>query len=713
MSRSLAQLKKIPVTELKGVGKAKAYRLNEFGIDTVLDLLMHYPRRYLDLSSVTRIRDVKEGELALVVGEVVKVGYPHRTRSGKSMLSVDIGDFSGILRCTFFNQPWRAKQLEIGVNVACYGKVTLFGKYLQMSSPSLDLYGDNTGKVVALYPSSAKSSVTTKELSKFISETLERAGEFEDPLSKELLEELNLVDRTFAFRAIHKPTDLKASAMARKRLAFDELLRLQLPLIQAKRQSEKVENAISHKVSSESDSMVQRFLKSLDFELTNAQKNALEEIFLDMSSKYPMHRLLQGDVGSGKTVVALGALVLGIENGYQGAIMAPTEVLAEQHYSAICSMLRDFEVLDPSTLSGTRGLRVCLLTSKITGASRSEIIKQIGEGSVDLIVGTHAILSESVAFKSLGIVVIDEQHRFGVEQRSALRTGNSLITPDMLVMTATPIPRSAAMVIFGDLEQTTLSELPLGRKPVETKWAKTPSAEKKVWDKVRSEVKKGHLVYVVCPLVEGSDRIEAKSAVEEFERLAASELASVKVGLVHGQMPASKREETMRAFRSHEYSVLVATTVIEVGIDIKDATVMVIENADRFGIAQLHQLRGRVGRSELDSFCFLIADKESISKEAQIRLESIESISDGFKLAEIDLDLRGEGTILGARQKGRSDLRLASLTHDQELIDTAKKVANRILDEDPLLNTTAAGVILEKEGQALLPSDDEAYLFKS
>jgi ATP-dependent DNA helicase RecG len=417
-----------------------------------------------------------------------------------------------------------------------------------------------------------------------------------------------------------------------------------------------------------------------------------------------MHRLLQGDVGSGKTVVALAALLAAVQSGHQGALMVPTEVLAEQHFTAVRALLGDLE--GPGGMAGGI-VRVELLTSKVKGKARAAVLEGLASGAIGVVVGTHALLTEEVAFGSLGCVVIDEQHRFGVEQRATLRAKGTDGDPDLLVMTATPIPRTAAMVIFGDLDLTTLDELPPGRVPITTEWLPGAAEADEAWDRVRTEVAKGHRAFVVYPLVSESPRVEAKSAKEEFERLSANELAGLRVGLMHGQMATSAREEVMEQFRAGEVQVLVATTVIEVGVDVPEATVMVVESADRFGIAQLHQLRGRVGRGQDASWCYLLGGEDDNE-----RLAAVAGSTDGFALAEADLRLRGEGTLLGARQKGQSDLRLASLSDegDIELLGEAKKAAEAIVDADPQLGAHEG---LRDEVGLLLSADEGEYLFKS
>jgi ATP-dependent DNA helicase RecG len=463
------------------------------------------------------------------------------------------------------------------------------------------------------------------------------------------------------------------------------------------------------------DDLVASFLGRLPFALTAAQRRAIDVITADLAGSPPMHRLLQGDVGSGKTVVAVVSLLVAVQGGHQGAFMAPTEVLAEQHVLGIGELLDGFVIPDPSRLEGVRPLTVALLTSRTPAGERARLHEGLRSGTVDIVVGTHALLTDEVRFASLGVVVIDEQHRFGVEQRAALREkGREAVDgegadPDLLVMTATPIPRTAAMVVFGDLDVTELDERPAGRAPTLTTWARSPSDEAEAWRRVRDEVAKGNRAYVVCPLVEGSERREAKSATEERDRLSSTILSGLSVGLLHGQLKASEKEKVMNAFRAGEISVLVATTVIEVGVDVPEATVMVVEDAGHFGIAQLHQLRGRVGRSDLPSWCYLLG--VAASPDTARRLEALERSTDGFELAEVDLELRGEGTILGSRQKGRSDLKLASLRRvDRDLVMAAREIAESLLGEDPVPPST---VRLADELRLFVAEDEAAYLLKS
>ena len=706
--KSLSDLAEVGVDRLKGVGPKNIDALEEMGIRTILDLVTFYPRRYIDRTNQAAIADLVDGEPAMVLARVRKVSS-RRTRQGRTMVEVELFDGSSYLRVTFFNQPWRAKQLREGAEVTVFGKVERFKGRRQMTNPVVDLVGDRTGRIVPVYPQSEKAGLMTWQIADWVAEALRRVQPaFEDPLPRAWQEEVGVVGRDWAFRRIHEPESMATAQQARHRLAFDELLRLQVVLVMRKRAVERDSVGIRHKIDGE---LTDRFRRSLPFSLTGAQERAIAEITADMAGPHPMHRLLQGDVGAGKTLVAVAALLTAVQGGHQGALMAPTEVLAEQHHAGISSLLQGLTVPSEATLFADRPLEVALLTNRTTGAERTRLHARLAEGSVDILIGTHALLTETVAFHSLGCVVIDEQHRFGVEQRAALREkGAGEVVPDVLVMTATPIPRTAAMTVYGDLDTTILDEMPPGRTPIGTKWAQGPLEEGAAWARVRSEVEAGHQAYVVCPLVDDSEKVQAKSATEEFQRLGSDdgELQGLRLGLLHGQMAAADKESVMASFRAGDLDVLVATTVIEVGVDVPNATVMVIEDADRFGIAQLHQLRGRVGRGAAVSYCFLLG--EGLGPESEERLGALERTTDGFELAEVDLELRGEGTILGTRQKGATDLKLASLRRDKELVAVARRVAFALVDDHPALEGLPG---LAEEIGLLLDEDDRAFLFKS
>ncbi|HVM01818.1 MAG TPA: ATP-dependent DNA helicase RecG, partial [Acidimicrobiales bacterium] len=568
--RRLGALAAIPVSELRGVGQKREASLAEVGIENVLDLVMHYPRRYLDRTQQASIRELAVGSEAMVLATVKRV-TARRTRQGRSLVEVDVFDGSGYLHCVFFNQPWRARQLPAGAQAVFFGRLEVFKGRRQMTSPVVDLVGDRTGRIIPIYPQSEKAGLNTWELAAWIGEALRRAGPLADPLPPRWRDELGLVGRTWAFAHVHDPESMGAAQAARRRLAFDELLRLQMALVLRKRALERAAKGIRHQVAGE---LVRRFHAALPFELTAAQRRAWDDIAADLAGPHPMHRLLQGDVGAGKTVVAVSALLAAVQGGHQGALMAPTEVLAEQHFLGVRSLLAGLEVPDPGTLTGDRALRVELLTNRTPASRRAKLSDALRAGQVDVLVGTHALLTEHVEFARLGVVVIDEQHRFGVEQRAALRGKGS--DPDVLVMTATPIPRTAAMLVYGDLDLTVLDELPPGRTPVRTVWAKGPVEEAAAWAKVRDEVAAGHQAFVVCPLVEESERVQARSAAEEHERLRAEVFPDLRLGLLHGQMPAGDKEAAMEAFRRGDVDVLVATTVVEVGVDVPNATVMVV-----------------------------------------------------------------------------------------------------------------------------------------
>ncbi len=704
---SLPALAAIGVDRLKRVGPRHAGALAAMGITSVLDLLTHYPRRYLDRTNQASIADLAEGEEAMVLATVRRTSA-RRTRQGRSLVEVDLFDGSSYLRVTFFNQPWRTKQLAEGTSVVVFGKVERYRGRRQMTNPVVDLVGDRTGRIVPVYPQSEKAGVASWQVGDWVAEALRRAGAIPDPLPEDWRDRLDLADRWWAIQQIHAPDSLAASQVARRRLAFDELLRLQMILVMRKRTIEREETGIRH---GSGGALVARFRDGLPFSLTKAQQAAIDEITADLQAPHPMHRLLQGDVGSGKTVVAVAALLTAVEGGHQGALMAPTEVLAEQHHAGIRVMLDGLSVPSEHTLLAERPLRVALLTNRTAGTERSRLLAGLADGTVDVLVGTHALLTEAVAFQSLGVVVIDEQHRFGVEQRAALREkGPGQVVPDVLVMTATPIPRTAAMTVYGDLDTTVLAEMPPGRTPVATVWARGPLEEAAAWAKVRGEVAAGRQAYVVCPLIEESERIQASSAAEERDRLGApgGPLEDLRLGLLHGQLSAREKDGVMGDFRAGALDVLVATTVVEVGVDVPNATVMVIEDADRFGIAQLHQLRGRVGRGDQPAWCYLFGG--GANPGAEQRLGALERSTDGFELAEVDLELRGEGTILGVRQKGATDLKLASLRRDKELVTQAREVAFDLVDRDPFLEGLPE---LAAEIRLLVDDDDREFLFKS
>jgi ATP-dependent DNA helicase RecG len=705
---TLRDLADIDVVRLKGVGEKKQASLASIDVINLLDLLTTYPRRWVDRTNEARLSDLVPGEEALVLVTVRSV-TKRMTRNRRTMVNVNVGDGSGRMDLVFFNQPWRERQLRVGLQIALFGKADIYRGGLQMSNPVVDLIGDRTGRIVPIYPQSEKAQINTWEMAGWIEETLRRCRErgITDSVPSSVLQRLGLMSRYDAFTNIHLPESIKDKENARRRLAFDELLRVQLVLVLRKRKMERDERGFGHSVDGD---LVRRFYDALPFPLTGAQERVIEEINTDLAAPHPMHRLLQGDVGSGKTIVAVATMLAAVQSGHQAALMAPTEVLAEQHATGVRALLADVSVPDSGNLFGDRPLRIELLTNRVTGADRKEVLLGLADGSVDIVIGTHALIQEAVDFSSLGAVVVDEQHRFGVEQRAALRAKTvDGAVPDMLVMTATPIPRTAAMTVYGDLDVSVLDELPPGRTPIKTHWANGPLMETGVWADVREQVSEGRQAYVVCPLIGESEKLEVASAEETLERLTHDELSGLRLGLLHGRLSASDKEATMESFRSGDIDVLVATTVIEVGVDVSNATVMVILDADRFGIAQLHQLRGRVGRGEHESTCWLVTQQHE-DGDGNTRIEALVATTDGFELAEVDLDLRGEGTLMSTSQKGRSDLKLASLRRDRKLVELARQAAFEIVDSDPDL---AGHPDLGDEIQLIFSESDEEFLTKS
>ena len=704
---ALRELEARPVTDLAGVGEGIARSLHGVGVTSVLDLISYYPRRYLDRTREATLGSLKVGEEGMVLVRVEKAST-RRTRRGRTLVEVRVTDpdETESLNLVFFNQPWRQEQLSEGREAVLFGKVDQYRGRLQMTNPLVDLVGDRTGRIVAVYPQSEAARLHSWEVDRLVAEALRRVMKirgFADPVPVDVRNRYNLVGRSEAYHGIHRPSSMGEVAEARRRLVFDELLRIQLELVERKHAMECGSAGVAHDISG---AMVGQFVERLGFDLTDAQRRVIAELLDDMARPAPMHRLLQGDVGSGKTVVAVAVLLTAVQGGHQGAFMAPTEVLADQHHLGVAELLNGMTVPDPSTLLGSRPLLVALLTSRTTAGERRRIVDGLAEGTVDVLIGTHALIQEGVEFASLGAVVIDEQHRFGVEQRAALREKNRDGTvPDLLVMTATPIPRTAAMTVYGDLDVSVLDELPPGRIPIASSWE---SDESPVWEAVREEVQAGRQAYVVCPLIEESEALEVRSAEDVFADLAGGELAGLRLGLLHGRVGRAEKEETMRLFRSGAIDVLVATTVIEVGVDVANATVMVVLDAARFGIAQLHQLRGRVGRSDYPGRCFLVGGAPTA--EAEERLRAIVRTTDGFELAEVDLDLRGEGTVMGERQKGRNDLRLASLRRDREWVEAAREVALVLVGD-------AGGMMdypdLADEVRLFLGEAEADYLMKS
>ena len=695
---NLGYLAGVPISRIKGLAGKRGGALAKAGINSVADLLHHVPRRYIDRSRREPIAKIPLGVEVTVIGEVRSVST-RRPRRNLAIVEAKIADDTASIKAVWFNQTFRQRQLAIGVQVALSGVVESFRGSLQMKSPAVDVLDSPseslvTGRVVPIYPVVGEAS--SGIMRRAIHNALRRSRPIDDPIPAEAIKRHGLISRDQAFGDIHFPERLDLVGPARERLVYDELFRLELALALQKRIQILEASGIAHKLTGD---LVDRFIKGLPYVFTGAQTRVLEEIEADLRRPHPMHRLLQGEVGSGKTVVAVATLLRGIEGGWQGAIMAPTEVLAEQHYMGVARLLADAGLNpDPHGASSELGMEsmfsskgpavhIALLTGSTamvnydSNISRADLLADAASGKIDLLVGTHALIQEGVHFSALGVAVVDEQHRFGVAQRVQLKDKAVDEEPDMLIMTATPIPRTLSMTLYGDLDVSILDEMPPGRKPVKTVLL-APMDEQKVWEAVHGEVESGRQAFVVCPLVEDSPKVEASSAVAEYERLSRL-LGDLRVGLIHGQLKSSEKEAVMAAFRAGDIDVLVSTTVIEVGIDIPNATVMVIEDADRFGLSQLHQLRGRVGRGEHRGICFLIADPTT--EESEQRLAGMVATTDGFRLAEEDLRIRGQGTVFGTRQSGMADLRLADILEDAELLVAARSDAFALVEVDPHL----------------------------
>ena len=690
--RTLAYLATVAIERVPGLSGKRGADLRKAGIATVADLLLHVPRRYVDRSRTVPLAELPLGEEVTVIGTVEKVAV-RRPRRNLVIIEATVNDGQGVVAAVWFNQAFRERQLTPGVEVALSGKVERYRGRLQMQSPDADVLDRPsesliTGRVVPVHGTAG--GVGPGHLRRAIHTALGTARPMPDPLPPALVERLGLAPRDAAIGDIHFPLEMSAVGPARRRLVFDELFRLELALAVRKHRQIAAAEGIAHLAEA---GLVESFLESLPFAITGAQQRAIAEIRSDLRSPHPMHRLLQGEVGSGKTVVAMAALLAAVQGGYQGAVMAPTEVLAEQHYLGL------------APLGALVGVRMALLTG--SSPNRSEVLEAVATGTVDIVVGTHALIQEGVHFARLGVAVVDEQHRFGVHQRVQLKEKAEGPEPDLLIMTATPIPRTLSMTLYGDLDVTVLDEMPQGRIPVKTTLVAPGSpAERKVYDLIRAEVAAGRQAFVVCPLVEDSEKLQAASATAEYERLTGV-FPDLRVGLIHGQMRSGEKEEVMGRMRAGTVDVLVATTVIEVGIDIPNATVMVIEDADRFGLSQLHQLRGRVGRGGHPSHCFLIA--APTTPEGEARLEAMAATTDGFRLAEEDLRIRGQGTVFGARQAGMADLRIADILRDIEILIEARREAFDLVAADPELR---AHRDLAEETNALLGGSED-WLFIS
>ena len=691
-----------PETRLRGVvGDKTAKKLeSSFGMATVDDLLRHYPRRYVSLGQLSDLSELEVGQYATVQARVDRVAthsYPSRRRPGRrdSRTEIVITDGTGRLTATFFNQSWRADQLEEGTVGLFAGTIGEFRGKPQLTHPlfePIDEGSEGSGRVargiIPIYPASA--AVSSFALEKCVAMALDTLDAPDDPLPGPVRSARHLPDFATALEHIHRPRSAEQWKSAQDRFRFEEAFLLQS--VFARRRLALERDPATARPAKPSG-LRERFLERLPFDLTAGQRAVLDEISRDLDQTHPMHRLLQGEVGSGKTVVALLAMLQVVDAGGQAALLAPTEVLAAQHYRAVTALLGD--LAQSGMLGGADdATRVRLLTGSMGAKPRNESLLDLASGAAGIVVGTHALLQEHVQFADLGLVVVDEQHRFGVEQRAAL-ADRSEVRPHTLVMTATPIPRTVAMTVFGDLETSTLRELPAGRKEIQTTVVPTERAAwvDRVWERVREEVGKGRQAYVVVSRIGGDDSAEEsdrRALLDVHAELVAGPLSDLRVAMLHGRMPADEKDAVMTAFSRGELDVLVATTVIEVGVDVPNATVMVVMDAERFGISQLHQLRGRVGRGSQPGLCLLMTSS-SEDTPAWERLQAVAATTDGFELSSVDLELRHEGDVLGTRQSGiRSSLRLLSVVRDEPVIADAREAAIEVIADDPDLAGHAA-----------------------
>ncbi|MBN1376196.1 MAG: ATP-dependent DNA helicase RecG [Dehalococcoidia bacterium] len=670
------------IAVVKGIGDNIAKRIAKLGVYRVRDLLYFFPRRFIDFSKRATVSTLETGKYQTIFANVWEAQETNfgRMKGSEAVL----GDETGNIRAVWFNQPWVARQLTTNSRIAVSGRVTEFNYRKVFENPEWELIEDkellHTGRLVPVYqltqglfPRQVRAVVKNA-----LDTYLKRLDEF---LLPAVIQRCGLIGLQNAIMQAHYPADYGAQAMARKRLAFDELLLLQLGVLDKKREWQM--DQPGHKFNTESQ-YLDDFIRSLPFKLTPAQQKVTSEISADLSREIPMSRLLQGDVGSGKTVVAAIALLVAIENGYQGALMAPTEILAEQHFSTLFKLLSAAGGLDNRQGNIYKfenifpiDINMALLTGSSSVKEKAAIYDKMRSGEINIIIGTHALIQKGVHFSKLGLVVIDEQHRFGVLQRTALRQKG--FNPHLLVMTATPIPRTLALTLYGDLDISTISEMPPGRQTIKTRWL-TQHDRQRAYNFIGKQMKEGRQAFIICPLIEESENLEVKAAVAEYERLSREIFPHLKLGLLHGKMKAADKENIMSSFKEGELDILISTSVVEVGIDVPNATVMLVEAADRFGLAQLHQFRGRVGRGDKQSYCLLLS--ENPSEYGQERLKAIEEISDGFILAEKDLELRGPGEFFGTRQSGLPDLKMARLS-DTQLLEEARREARMIFEKDP------------------------------
>lgn len=652
---------------VKGIGPKRANKLNKLGIFTVEDLVFYFPRQYEDRNNLKKIFELEDQE-KVTIRVMVNSIETSNARKGLVITKIGVRDETGFAKLTLFNQEYITSTIKKGDTILVFGKVKKNQHGIELSSCEIDLMSNtpkNTCGIIPIYP--LTYGLTNKELINIIKSVFKNEQiNIKEYLPKRIIEKYKLCSIDYAVKNIHNPINKESLKVALYRLVFEEFLMLQLGLFLFK-------NGVTEKsgVFFKRDENLKKVLESLPFKLTNAQNRALNEILDDMGSDKVMNRLVQGDVGSGKTVVALLSLANCVLNGYQGALMAPTEILAEQHYISLNETLSQF------------GINIGLLVGSLTKKQKEKVLEKVKNNEIDILIGTHALIEDKVEFNNLGIVITDEQHRFGVRQRNKLSEKG--YNPDILVMTATPIPRTLALILYGDLDISIIDELPPGRQPIETIAVYKDKRDRAYNSLVRSEVEKGRQVYIVCPLVEESESIEAKAAVDLVEELKSEFFTDLRLGLLHGKMKPSEKDETMKRFKNKELDILVSTTVIEVGVNVPNATLMIIENAERFGLAQLHQLRGRVGRGSHKSYCILIYSSKS--EVCSQRMNIMEQTTDGFKISEKDLELRGPGEFFGTRQHGLPELKVANIFKHMKILKVAQQEARYIIGEDSKLSS--------------------------
>ena len=662
-----------PITDLKGVGAKKAEQYTRLGVETVGDLIWHLPNRYDDFSCVRPVADAEEGESLSVVANLRRFSE-RRFGYKKEILQAIFNDGSGTLRTTWWNQSWLKNRLTIGETYRLSGVVGMYMGHKTLENPIFEEISPNViegGPILPVY--GLTSGLRNGDVSRHAQQALKTGlSSLRDPMPEAVCRRYALMPLADALRQLHSPESQEQLQEARRRVIFDDFFYLQLG-VQRRRQEIQHFNAAAMAID---DAMLATYQAALPFALTDAQQRVLDDVRRDMGRRVPMSRLVQGDVGSGKTVVAAAALLIAAANGYQSALLAPTQILAEQHYRGLRKLLEGVLLADGSAPG------VTLLTGRVIGQERDAALAGLADGGVQIVVGTTALIQEAVAFANLGFVVVDEQHRFGVEQRAAVRDkGADTAVPHLLVMSATPIPRSLALTMYGDLDVSVIDEMPPGRRPITTKRF-LPTERERLYGFMRRQAQKGRQGYIIYPLVEESDTLDVGAAVDAHARLSSEVFPDLRVGLLHGRLKGAEKDEVMRSFADGALDILVSTTVVEVGVDVPNAAVMLIEDAERFGLAQLHQLRGRVGRGEHESYCALIS---RVKEEAQAeRLNALTQTTDGFELAEKDLELRGPGAILGTRQSGLPDLRMATLS-DIDTLNQAQAAAQGLLCEDPAM----------------------------